>query len=68
LYLSAQKKSFVTRLSVDEARSLATDFEVLEVPTALGDAASKVIISSVSDLDKLAPLILRCYEKEAAKR
>lgn len=68
LYLSAQKKSFVTRLLVDEARSLAIDFEVLEVPTTLGDAASKVIISSVSDLDKLAPLILRCYEKEAAKR
>lgn len=67
LYLSAQKKSFLTRLFVDEAQSLAPDFQVLEVPPVLGDAASKVIISSVGDLEKLAPLILRCYEKEAAK-
>lgn len=67
LYLSAQKKSFVTRLFVDEAQSLAPDFEVQEVPSPLGDAASKVIISSVGDLEKLAPLILRCYEKEAAR-
>jgi hypothetical protein len=67
LYLSQQKKSFVTRLSVDEAQSLAPDFEVQEVPAALGDVASKVFISSVSDLDKLSPLILKCYEKEAAK-
>ena len=67
LYLSAQKKSFVTRLFVDEAQSLAPDFEVQEVSASFGDAASKVIISSVGDLEKLAPLILRCYEKEAAK-
>ncbi|MBW4636623.1 MAG: hypothetical protein KME05_00010 [Gloeocapsa sp. UFS-A4-WI-NPMV-4B04] len=67
LYLSAQKKSFIARISVDEAQSLTPDFEVQEVPSALGDAVSKVNISSVSNLDKLAPLILRCYEKEAAK-
>lgn len=67
LYLSEQKKSFVTRLFVDEAQSLAPDFQVLEVPSALGETGSKVIISSVGDLEKLAPLILRCYEKEAAK-
>jgi hypothetical protein len=67
LYLSQQKKSFVTRLFVDEAQSLAPDFEVHEVPGSLGDAASKVNISSVNDLDKLASLILKCYEKEAAR-
>ncbi|WP_242054854.1 hypothetical protein [Nostoc flagelliforme] len=38
-----------------------------EVTASLGDAASKVIISSVSDFDKLTSLILRCYEAEAAK-
>lgn len=67
LYLTSKKKSFITRLPVDEVKSLAPDFEVQEVSAPLGDAASKVIISSVSDLDKLAPLVLRCYETEAAK-
>lgn len=67
LYLSPKKKSFVTRLSVNEVKSLAPNFEVQELAAPLGGAASKVIISSVSDLDKLAPLILKCYETEAAK-
>ncbi|MEH2460782.1 MAG: type I restriction endonuclease [Nostoc sp.] len=67
LYLSSQKKSFITRLSVDEVKSLALNFEVQEVTASLGDTASKVIISSVSDFDKLTSLILRCYEAEAAK-
>lgn len=67
LYLSSQKKSIITRLSVDEVKSLAPNFEVQEVPASLGDAASKVIIASVNDIDKLASLILGCYEAEAAK-
>jgi hypothetical protein len=67
LYLSPKKKSFVTRLSVDEVKSLAPDFDVKELSAPLGGATSRVIISSVSDLDKLAPLILKCYETEAAK-
>ncbi len=67
LYLSPKKKSFVTRLSVDEVKSLSPDFEVRELSAPLGGATSRVIISSVSDLDKLAPLILKCYETEAAK-
>lgn len=67
LYLSSQKKSFIARLSVDEAKSLAPNFEVQEVTASLGDATSKVIISSVSDFEKLTSLILRCYEVEAAK-
>ncbi|MBH8564300.1 restriction endonuclease subunit R [Nostoc sp. CENA67] len=67
LYLSSQKKSIITRLNVDEVKSLAPNFEVQEVPASLGDAASKVIIASVNDIDKLASLILRCYEAEAAK-
>ena len=67
LYLTAKKKSFITRLPLDEVKTLASDFEVQEVSASFGDAASKVIISSVGDLEKLAPLILRCYEKEAAR-
>jgi len=67
LYISAQKKSIVTRLFVDEAQLLAPDFEVQDLSSSLGDASSKVTISDMNDLDKLAPLILRCYEAEAAK-
>ncbi|MES1026330.1 type I restriction endonuclease [Gloeocapsa sp. BRSZ] len=67
LYLTPKKKSFITRLSVDEVKSLASDFEVQEVSASVGDAASKVNITSVEDLDKLAALILKCYETEAAK-
>ncbi len=67
LYLSSQKKSVVTRIFIDEAQSLAPDFEVQDLSSSLGDATSKVIISDINDLDNLAPLILRCYEAEAAK-
>jgi hypothetical protein len=67
LYLTQTKKSFITRLSVNEVKSLAPDFDVKELSAPLGGATSRVIISSVSDLDKLAPLILKCYETEAAK-
>jgi hypothetical protein len=67
LYLSPKKKSFITRLPIDEVKFLAPDFEVQELSAPLGGATSRVIISSVSDLDKLAPLILKCYETEAAK-
>lgn len=67
LYLSPKRKSFVTRLSIDEVKALSSEFEVQEVSTSLGDAASRVVISSVDDLDKLAPLILKCYETESAK-
>ncbi|MBW4663902.1 MAG: hypothetical protein KME01_06820 [Chroococcus sp. CMT-3BRIN-NPC107] len=67
LHLSSQKKSFITRMFVDEAQSLAPGFEVQDLSSSSGDVASKVIISDVNDLDDLAPLILRCYEMEAAK-
>jgi predicted type IV restriction endonuclease len=68
LYLSPKKKSFITRLSVDEARLLAPNFDVQEVPAAIGDAASRIVISSVNDLPQLSDLILKCYENEASKR
>ncbi|MBD2071324.1 hypothetical protein H6F93_28050 [Leptolyngbya sp. FACHB-671] len=66
-YLSSKRKSFVTRLSIEDVKILAPEFEVQEMSTSLGDAASRVIISSVGDLDKLSSLILKCYEVEAAK-
>lgn len=66
-YLTPKKKSFVTRLPVDEVRSLASGFEVQEMSASLGDAVSRVVISSVDDLDALSNLILKCYETEAAK-
>lgn len=67
LYLCSTKKSFIARLSIDEVKILAPDFVVQEIPTATGEAWSKVTISSIEDLDKLAPIILRCYELEATK-
>jgi hypothetical protein len=67
LYLTSKKNSFITRLPIDEVKSLAPDFEVQEVPASQGDATSRVIIYSVNDFDKLTPLILKCYETEASK-
>lgn len=66
-YLSPNKKSFVTRLPVNEVKALAPGFEVQEMSASLGDAASRVLISSVTDLDKLSNLILKCYEIEASR-
>lgn len=65
LYLSPKRKSLVTRLSVEEVKSLCSDFEVQEIGASLGEAASRVVISSIDDLDKIASLILRCYEMES---
>ncbi len=66
-YLTPKKKSFITRLPLEEIQPLAAGFEVQEVSASLGGAASRVVISDISDLDKLAPLLLKCYETEAAK-
>jgi predicted type IV restriction endonuclease len=68
LYLSGNKKTIITRLSVDEVKLLTPDFPVQEISASIGDAKSKITISSVSDFDRLTPLILRCYELEAGKR
>jgi len=66
-YLSQKKKNFVTRLPIDTVRELAPGFEVQEMTASFGDATCRVIISSVSDLDKLSNLILKCYETESEK-
>jgi predicted type IV restriction endonuclease len=68
LYLSPKKKSFVTRLPIEEVKKLSLGFEVQEMSASFGDATARVIISSVDDLDILSDLILKCYESEASKR
>lgn len=68
LYLSPKKKSFVTRLHIDEVKKLSLGFEVQEMSASFGDATSRVIISSIDDLDILSDLIVKCYESEASKR
>jgi hypothetical protein len=68
LYLSPKKKSFVTRLPIEDVKNLSLGFEVQEMSASFGDATARVIISSVDDLDILSDLILKCYESEASKR
>jgi len=67
LYLLSKRKNIVTRLSMDEVMSLVSGFEVEEVSTSLGDAKSRIFISSVNDIDNIEPLIHKCYETEAIK-
>lgn len=67
LYLLSKRKALVTRIAVDEVMALAPDFQVEEMSATLGDAKSRIIISSISDLDKLSSLILKCFETEALK-
>lgn len=67
LYLASTKKTFTARIGIDEAKSLAPDFVIQEIPATTGEAWSKVTITSIEDLDNLAPLILKCYELEAGK-
>ncbi|KZL48145.1 restriction endonuclease subunit R [Nodularia spumigena CENA596] len=67
LYLSSTKKSFIARISIDEVKTLAANFVVQEVTAPTGEAWSKITISSVDDLDRLARVIIRSYELEAAK-
>jgi predicted type IV restriction endonuclease len=66
-YLSPKKKSFITRLSVDEVKEMAPGFDIQEASASFGDAASRVLISSINDLDSLNNLILKCYEMESSK-
>ena len=67
LYLSPKRKSLVARLSLQDTQELTSGFDVQEVSTSLGGEATRVFISEVSDLDKLSPLILKCYEVESEK-
>ena len=66
-YLSPKRKSIVARLSMQATKALAPEFEVQEVSTSLGGDASRVLITSVADLDRLEALVLQCYQAEAEK-
>ncbi|MDB9376139.1 type I restriction endonuclease [Nodularia sphaerocarpa] len=66
-YLSSTKKTFIARISRDEIKSLASNLVVQEVISPTGEAWSKITISSVNDLDRLATVIIKSYELEAAK-
>jgi predicted type IV restriction endonuclease len=66
-YLSSTKKTFIARISPEEARLLVPEFPIQEVPFSTSEAASKITISCLDDLDKLSSLILRSYELEASK-
>ncbi|TVP61652.1 MAG: restriction endonuclease subunit R [Nodularia sp. (in: Bacteria)] len=67
LSLSPTKKTFIARISIDEVKTLASGFVVQEVTAPTGEAWSKITISSVNDLDRLATVLIRSYELEAAK-
>jgi len=68
LYLSSNKKTFITRLDINLAQSLAPDFLVQEVPAATnGETLSKITITTIDDFNILAPLIVKCFEIEAIK-
>lgn len=66
-YLSSSKKTFIARLNPEEAKCLSPEFIVQEVPSSASEVISKITISSVDDLDKLSPIIIKAYEAEASK-
>jgi hypothetical protein len=67
LYLTNKKKSLITRLPLDQVKSLVPGFDVEDASSSIGDTASRVTIHSIDDLDKISSLILLCYETESAK-
>jgi predicted type IV restriction endonuclease len=65
LYLG-KRKSVVVRLPIADVRLLAYGLDVQEVSTAAKEA-TRVMISSIDDLDRLTALILKAYEAEMSK-
>ena len=55
-------RSLLTRLPVDEARSLSRDFQVEDAPGVFG--RSRVYFRTPADVEALAPLVLAAYERE----
>lgn len=66
-YLSSSKKTFIARLSPEEAKYIAPEFTIQEVPYSASEVTSKITIASVDDLDKLSQVIIKAYEAEASK-
>lgn len=67
LYLSSKRKSIIVRLPMDETKLLANNLEVQDCSGHVGSVATRVYISSINDLDQLAPLIQKACETEVAK-
>jgi len=67
LYLAGKKKSIIVRLPLEESQPLANNLEVQDCSGHIGSTATRVYISSINDLDQLAPLIQKAYETEASK-
>ncbi|PZO45110.1 MAG: restriction endonuclease subunit R [Pseudanabaena frigida] len=67
LYFSNKKKNIIVRLPLEETKPLANNLEVQDCSGHIGSAATRVYISSINDLDQLAPLIQKACETEASK-
>jgi pyrroloquinoline quinone (PQQ) biosynthesis protein C len=61
-FCDSDRRSLVTRLPLDRAKSLAGDHEVEEIESVFG--ASRVYFASPKDLDRLRPLILSAYQDQ----
>jgi pyrroloquinoline quinone (PQQ) biosynthesis protein C len=64
-FCDSDRRSLVTRLPLDRARSLAGKREVEEVPAVFG--SSRVYFDGPKDLDELRPLILGAFEDVARR-
>ncbi len=64
-FCDSDRRSLVTRLPVDVARSLAGRHEVEEVPAVFG--ASRVYFDGPAQLDELRPLILGAFDDVARR-
>ena len=68
LYFSSKKKSIIVRLPIDETKPLVNaNMELQDVSGHVGSTATRVYISSIDDLDRLASLIQKACETEASK-
>lgn len=61
LNLDSNNKNIMTKLSIDEANTLASGFVVDAAPK--GIAESRIYINSINDLNNLESLIIKCYEQ-----
>jgi len=66
LYLSSKKKSIIVRLPLEDTKLLANNLELQDC-SHIGSTATRIYISSISDIDQLALLIQKACEIESAK-
>ena len=64
-FCDSDRRSLVTRVPVERARSLAPRHEVEEAPPVFG--ASRVYFGSPKELEELRPLVLAAYEDEVRR-